>query len=853
MGKSYAQAGIERGADNPFAPLPNAYYQTALGALNEAGIYVQTNSDVQFYMNCLNSITNVYRIEGNYSGALDFLTGDVERGSSSPALQLANRPQIPMNMQGVINTLKQRKVNTDLLQAHLYNDLSAIYTQTGNLKQGLNYQIKCRNVLQQMHPVNEEEYLKASILLAKEYLLNRNEDSAILIRDHIETSINSDKDSGLQISYLDLKASVLQYQHNLSSAIQLYEQVFNQLKQFRQKHRYYYEMALQLGRLYMQTKQYKKADSVFRRNFNVLYQLQYKSVIFQQTAEGLCENMIYMKRYNEASDQLIKIARWLLYEVSINSVGMCEEDLSYYMPCLEKVFSMLCTVMNDYKMPEQNFIGNVLSMELQWKTRAYLGSYKLSQESMPYWDADLPLPYKGVRSYTKHLIWNEYSLPANKRTFDVDSLKEIWNNLERKISKQGSDMNDELKMNAFDIRTQGGTKNIEFIRYNYLSNNSTDSALYAAFVFEQDENYAVYVPLCSEKDILNLVTDKSGNSINENQLSDKLYNSSSDAIKLYNLIWAPLEPYIKNAHEINYSPAGILHNISFNAIYNGKNHLLNTCRLHQFLTITDAGIDHQQYDAPKEIHIWGNMNYDESAYSNKSLKPNYAGNTMLNQNKGIGTKPFENFLTNEPDTLKKIFNQYKVKFQICEYGYATEDSFMHATTGMKGVLQISTHGFYTPFDAKRINEPLPGNFIAGIEEPQFRCGLAFAGVNYYWKNGIQKKDFADGILTADEIERLQLNNVQLVALSACETGLGDVTHTEGNLGVYRAFKLSGAHYVLASLWEVPAQQTAKLFSLFYDNWLKGEPLDEALRNAQLTMQKDKDSSPFQWGAFVLIE
>jgi CHAT domain-containing protein len=95
-----------------------------------------------------------------------------------------------------------------------------------------------------------------------------------------------------------------------------------------------------------------------------------------------------------------------------------------------------------------------------------------------------------------------------------------------------------------------------------------------------------------------------------------------------------------------------------------------------------------------------------------------------------------------------------------------------------------------------------------------------------------------GILTAEAIAGLSLQDLELAVLSACETGLGDVAGGEGVFGLQRAFHLVGAHNVLASLWKVDDQATAALMAIFYDQlWRQHKPPIEALRTAQLTLYR----------------
>ena len=96
---------------------------------------------------------------------------------------------------------------------------------------------------------------------------------------------------------------------------------------------------------------------------------------------------------------------------------------------------------------------------------------------------------------------------------------------------------------------------------------------------------------------------------------------------------------------------------------------------------------------------------------------------------------------------------------------------------------------------------------------------------------------------------LELSNTQLVVLSACDTGLGDVHYGEGVFGLRRAFVLAGAQTLVMSLWKVPDEQTKEFMVDFYNLLLSGKPRAEALRESQLAMKK-KYPNPYYWGAFV---
>ena len=96
---------------------------------------------------------------------------------------------------------------------------------------------------------------------------------------------------------------------------------------------------------------------------------------------------------------------------------------------------------------------------------------------------------------------------------------------------------------------------------------------------------------------------------------------------------------------------------------------------------------------------------------------------------------------------------------------------------------------------------------------------------------------------------LDLLDTELVVLSACETGLGEVRIGEGVFGLRRSFVLAGARTLVMSLWKVPDRQTQELMEEFYRRVLAGEPRADALRKAQMSIRAGYPD-PFYWGAFI---
>jgi CHAT domain-containing protein/Tfp pilus assembly protein PilF len=173
---------------------------------------------------------------------------------------------------------------------------------------------------------------------------------------------------------------------------------------------------------------------------------------------------------------------------------------------------------------------------------------------------------------------------------------------------------------------------------------------------------------------------------------------------------------------------------------------------------------------------------------------------------------------------------------------ATESDFKRDAPG-KQYIVISSHGYFSDC------QPPPSTSadeLLTAADPLLRSGLVFSGAN------TGGDGHEDGYLTALEVLGVNLTGVNLVVLSACDTGVGDLHAGEGVLGLKRSFLAAGARSLVISLWKVPNVETRDLMVAFFKQIKRGESKAEALRKAKLEIIRQGKTRPYYWAAFVLV-
>lgn len=178
----------------------------------------------------------------------------------------------------------------------------------------------------------------------------------------------------------------------------------------------------------------------------------------------------------------------------------------------------------------------------------------------------------------------------------------------------------------------------------------------------------------------------------------------------------------------------------------------------------------------------------------------------------------------EVNTIQNLFDQNHLSSYMFLNEKATEQSIKAHPLGNYKFIHIATHGF--------VDNSQPEN--SGI-------------ILHHIENNKE-----DNVLYAKEMYNLNLH-ADLVTLSACETGLGQIKKGEGLIGLTRPLLFAGAKNIMVSLWKVSDASTTKLMIDFYQKVIAKTGYTESLSDAKRHLiSSGQFSQPYYWAAFVLI-
>jgi CHAT domain-containing protein len=448
-------------------------------------------------------------------------------------------------------------------------------------------------------------------------------------------------------------------------------------------------------------------------------------------------------------------------------------------------------------------------------------------------DASLKKMYTDWIS-TKEAIVRYYNSSLDERAqqkVDLTSLESAANDLEKKLSSLSTDFKshtdkentswDEVKQNV-----QEGEAAIEILRVKkrYVK----DSIYYLGLVVKKSSAAPEMLiwPLGKRLEGRNF-------KYHRNTIKFKVVDTLS-----YRIYFQPIQKLVGDISTLYISCDGVFNKVNFNSLYNAKkNHFVIDDFTIRQLGSTREMVNHSSGQNSKPIaYLFGAADFNLGQPDQVVASGKRSGSSLGFQGEDI---PFLPATEQEVDGISSVLTNAQWEIRPFKKMEASESNIKKTVNPR--LMHVATHGFFlSDVDVTTADEE--------ITNPLFRSGLLLAGAAL---DRTVSKQEEDGVLTAYEAMNLNLDQTDLVVLSACETGLGEVRNGEGVYGLQRAFMVAGARNVLMSLWQVDDKATQELMNTFYKFWAGGQDKHKAFREAQLKM-KEQYAAPFYWGAFVIV-
>lgn len=353
--------------------------------------------------------------------------------------------------------------------------------------------------------------------------------------------------------------------------------------------------------------------------------------------------------------------------------------------------------------------------------------------------------------------------------------------------------------------------------------------------------------------IIPLFTDDRLNSIEREDLFE------TDSI--YNLIWSPLEDELKGVKNIYFAADRGLHKIAIEYAPMGTGGIISDRYNLYRLSSTRMLAENTGRNGKENAVLYGGLRYDVdkdvliAESRSGDYHPTSTSRAFTPENSRYGV----NYLPGTLKEVEEISQNFGKTPRLITDITGTEESFKSLAGSPIDIIHLATHGFFwSEDDAKKrsyVTFLNPSNKGQQSEEDEAltRSGLLFSGANIGLQGESLPDDVEDGVLTALELSNMNLGHVDMVVMSACESGLGETTG-EGVFGLQRGFKLAGANTLLMSLWKVDDEATKLLMTEFYKNYLSGKSKQESLRLAQQSLRNNHEySAPEYWAAFILLD
>lgn len=646
----------------------------------------------------------------------------------------------------------------------------------------------------------------------------------------IETTIG--KNNNLYVKYLEASVKVYIVNKNYEKALLKLDEAEKYWSQkYGAKNVHNADLLMQRGFINFQMSKYDEAEKLYEQAKNMYATLLGSSHPSYNLALAKLGKVNYMLHNLEKSLELMEdcMQRYLKY-VAKNFSNLSFQEKSKFWASMKDEFEFYNFLI--ISSGNSKLYGNVYNNVLTTKGLLLTSDIKLRKQISSSKDSVLIKTYNDW-VVQKELYASVLFLPKAQVDEQGLNLVQIQSKLEQLEKKMGersetflnSKNNYNYTWKDVSASLKPNETAVEMVRFRYFDKEFKDSVLYAALILTNNSSVGPEVVLLR----------------NAKSMENKYYRYFVNAVVAniddrysYNTFWGPIKEKIADSSVVYFSSEGIYNQINLEMIkqMGSDKYALDINKFVYVTTTKDIIPIKSTNKSNKQIH----------SANNNSNKIVVCGNPKFysNSSKVSGSVVQLNGAENEAKDLVELLKAKNKSAELYIGSSVTEE--MIASTKNPLILHIATHGYFKDVDMDKATS-LNSN-------PLFNSGLLLTGAGDILSN--TENSTQKGILTAYEAMDMDLDQTEMVVLSACETGKGKVQIGEGVMGLQRSFLVAGAQCVILSLFKVNDQITHDLMLKFYENWTLTNNRRQAFIDAKKFI-KEKYNSPIAWGAFVMIE
>lgn len=558
---------------------------------------------------------------------------------------------------------------------------------------------------------------------------------------------------------------------------------------FSDRHPEYVRILSKLAKVYYMEKDYKRA----KKNIE----------------EALNDYDLFIKQYFPALSEREKAKYW----------NTMKGDFEFYN-------TLAFGQIEDFK----DLAGKVYNYQLLTKALLLSSSIKIRERIQHSSDENLKNAYN-TWVQKKEFLTNALSMSSEQLTqngIDVNSLGAEVEKLEKELSEKSELFGqtfENKKITYENVQKSIGKNDVavELVRYRYFNHDFTDSIVYVAMYVKNDNARPKVIAMPDGRKMEGRYFKYYRNSMTSKQLDEYSYK----------IFWEPIQKEIGQYATIYMSLDGVYNLINLEAIPtpDGKYVIDNS----NIVIVSNT----------KDLYL--------RKVKSRSQTTNTA--TMFGNPKFYLTASTNQTVPDLPGTEKEVNELQAILKQkgwrTSEYVETSASEEQVKEVENPKVFHIATHGFYTPAISEDDAKQMTASEAQLAENPLLKTGLLLKGAGDLLIKAPYNYNIENGILTAYEAMNLNLDKTDLVVLSACETGLGEVSNGEGVYGLQRAFLVAGAKTLIMSMFKVDDEATQKLILGFYRKWLNTGNLRQSFVDAKKELRSEFPD-PIYWGSFMMI-